>query len=60
MKLVAGRRKDEDDLTFLITSNVIDIGKTERIVRKHLGAYALREFRSFVDEAQWRASRSEE
>jgi hypothetical protein len=60
MKLVAGRRKDEDDLTFLITSNVIDIGKTERIVRKHLGAYALREFRSFVDEAKWRASRSEE
>ena len=47
-------------LTFLITSNVIDLGKTERIVRKHLGAYALREFRSFVEEALWRASRSEE
>ena len=60
MKLVAGRRKDEDDLAFLITSGVIDLGKTERIIRKHLGAYALREFRSFVEEAKWRASRSEE
>jgi len=60
MKLVAGRRRDDDDLAFLITSGVIDMPKTERIIRKHLGAYALKEFQAFADEARWRASRSEQ
>ena len=60
MKLVAGRRKDEDDMAFLITSGIIDIDKTSSIIRKHLGAFAVKEFRSFVDETRWRASRSQD
>jgi hypothetical protein len=60
MKLVARRPKDEEDLAFLVTSNVIDLGKAERIIRKHLGgAFAAREFKATVEEAIWRASRSE-
>ena len=60
MKLVARRPKDEEDLAFLVTSKVIDLDKAERVIRKHLGgAFAAREFRSFVDEALWRASRPE-
>lgn len=59
MKLVARRPKDEEDLAFLVTSKVIDLDKAERVIRKHLGgAFAAREFRSFVEEAIWRASRS--
>ena len=59
MKLVARRPKDEEDLAFLVTSNVIDLDKAERVIRKHLGgAFAAREFRAAVEEAVWRASRS--
>jgi hypothetical protein len=57
MKLVAGRRRDFDDLEFLIRQGVIDVPKTKQIIRTHLGPYAAREFQAFVDEVQWRASR---
>lgn len=60
MKLVARRPKDEEDLAFLVTAHVIDLGKAERVIRKHLGgAFAAREFRASVEEAIWRASRAE-
>jgi len=60
MKMAAGRRKDQDDLAFLITAAAIDLPKAERIIRKHLGAYAIKEFRTFVAETAWLASRSDE
>jgi len=60
MKLVAGRAKDEEDLKSLIRLEAIDLGKTREIIRKHLGAFAVKEFGSFVDEVAWRKSRGEE
>ena len=55
MKMEARRRKDEDDLVFLIAHDVLDIEKTERLVRKYFGAYAIRDFRSYIREARWNA-----
>ena len=52
MKMVAGRRRDEDDLDFLIRDQVIDIAKATRVIRQHLGAYAAKEFTSFVKVAK--------
>lgn len=55
MKMVARRRKDADDLVFMIAKDVIDIEKTERLVRMHLGAYAIQDLRAYIREAGWNA-----
>lgn len=57
MKLVAGRTKDESDLLFLLMNGVVDVSKARVIIKKHLGAYALDDFNSRVDEAEWRKIR---
>lgn len=57
MKMVAGRPKDEEDLRHLITSGHLDRRKAKAIIRKHLGAYAVREFENTIEEAEWIASR---
>jgi len=49
LKIEAGRRKDELDLHFLIADEVIDLEKTARIIQKHLGRYAVREFWQTVE-----------
>jgi hypothetical protein len=57
MKMVAGRGRDMADLEWLITSRTIDLAETKRIVRRHLGPYAVQEFERIVEQARWRASR---
>lgn len=57
MKFEAQRIKDELDLAFLISSKSIDLKKTRKIIYKHLGWYAAREFDRAVDETMWKASR---
>jgi hypothetical protein len=57
MKMVAGRARDEADLEWLITSQTIDLPRTKKIVRQHLGPYAVQEFDRIVEQARWRASR---
>lgn len=60
MKMVAGRPKDDSDVRYLVLLDDFDLNKTEAVVREHLGAYAVRELRTIVDEARWRKSRGEE
>lgn len=60
MKMVAGRPKDEVDVRFLVLSPDLDRQQTEQIVRQHLGAYAVKELRAIIAEAEWRRSRGEE
>ena len=57
IKLEAGRKKDEDDLEFLIVARRIDIPKARAIIKQYLGWFAAKEFDSYVAEAQWKASR---
>jgi hypothetical protein len=56
MKMAAGRDKDELDLKKLIELKAISLPKTEDIIRRHLGRYAVREFKSLVDEVAWLSS----
>jgi hypothetical protein len=60
MKMVAGRPKDEGDVRYLVLTEDFDRKETETVVRRHLGAYAVKELRSIVAEAEWRRSRGEE
>jgi hypothetical protein len=60
MKLVAERSKDEEDLKKLIRLEAIDIPVTRSVIRKYLGAYALMDFSSYVDEIGWRKSTGRE
>lgn len=57
MKLVAGRTKDEHDLMFLLMAGAINLARARSIVKKHLGAYGLKDFDSRIDEAEWRKTR---
>jgi hypothetical protein len=58
MKMVAGRDKDEMDLKTLIRLKSISLPKTEDIIRRHLGRYAVQEFKSVVDKVAWLESRN--
>lgn len=60
MKMVAGRAKDEADVRFLVLTDDFNLPFAEKIVRRHLGAYAVKELRSIIAEATWRRSRGEE
>lgn len=57
MKLVARRAKDRADLEFMVLERVFNLAKARRIIRRHLGAYALEDFDAFVAVARWRAGR---
>jgi len=55
MKMVAGRGKDMGDLEYLVGERGIDMKKTEKIIRKHLGPYAaLEDWPQLVREIEWR------
>jgi hypothetical protein len=56
MKFVIDRPQDEADFNFIVTSTNVSIDQTEKIVRKHLGVYAVQEFRSSVEIARWKKS----
>lgn len=57
MKLYAGRRRDLDDLAFLITSGELDVKEARDIIKKYLGVYAAKEFAAFVAETEWKKER---
>lgn len=59
MKLAAGRPKDEYDLTFLLSEKgLVNRALAIDIVRRNVGGrFAVDQFKSFIDEADWRASR---
>ena len=60
MKMVAGRAKDEADVRYLVLTDDFDRARAEGIVREHLGAYAVKELRAVIVEAEWRRTRGEE
>lgn len=60
MKMVAGRPKDEGDIRYLVLSEDFDPQATETVVRRYLGAYAVKELRALTAEAEWRRTRGEE
>lgn len=57
MKMVADRGKDRADVEWLLANDLVDIEFTRRIVRKHLGAYALRDLDALEREVAWKKSR---
>ena len=59
LKMAAGREKDELDLKTLIRLGVLHLETTEIILRRHLGVYAVREFKSLCDEVAWLKSRED-
>jgi len=59
MKLVAGRQKDEEDLRTLLRNRLVNLKKARELMRRILGAFAVKEFDSYVDEVEWRRSRGE-
>jgi hypothetical protein len=60
MKMAAGRDKDESDLKTLIRLKMVTFDGAAKVVRKHLGVYAVQELRNLFDEVAWLASRGEE
>lgn len=54
MKMVADRGKDQADVEWLLVHELVDVAHTRRIVRRHLGAYALRDLESLEREAEWK------
>jgi hypothetical protein len=56
MKMAAGRDKDKLDLKNLIKLKAIEMTKTEDVIRRHLGRYAVQEFRTIVCEIAWLSS----
>jgi hypothetical protein len=56
MKLYADRTKDQGDLLTLIW-NGLDLEAARRIIKKHLGQYAFKDFNARVQEAEWLAER---
>jgi len=57
MKMAAGRDKDEMDLKTLMHLHVLDLNQTIDIIKRHLGVYAVQEFRALLDEIAWRETR---
>lgn len=57
MKMVAGRPKDEFDLEFLVASGLLDLDLMRRILREHLGKYAVKDFNRVLEEVAWKTSR---
>lgn len=60
MKLAARRDKDALDVKKLIALNVLNMDKTLDIINRHLGRFAVDEFKSLVSEVSWKISRGEE
>ncbi len=60
MKLVAGRPKDVEDLKGLIALKAIDLNVARKLIKEHLGAFAVKEFNAVVEEVEWILSRDHE
>lgn len=61
MKMVANRSKDHEDLDYLLGGEVdMNWRALETLVKKHLGAYGLKEYLAYREEAIWKASRTED
>jgi hypothetical protein len=57
MKLVAGRDKDITDLKMLLRLKKASLTRSREIIRRTLGAFAVKEFDSYVAEVEWLRSR---
>ena len=57
LKMAAAREKDVLDLKTLIGLGVLDVSRLVKIVREHLGVYAVREPKSVFAEVEWEKSR---
>lgn len=57
IKMVANRGKDNLDFNWIVTESDVDLKKAREIVKRHLGAFAAKEFDLDVEEAVWKASR---
>ena len=57
MKMVAGRGRDSADFDWLVTEGDVDMRRVRRIVREHLGPYAVGELDRLVEQARWEANR---
>jgi hypothetical protein len=53
MKMAAGRDKDELDLKTLIRLEAFNLPKTLDVINRHLGRYAVQEFKSLLSEVAW-------
>jgi hypothetical protein len=56
MKLATRRTKDAADLEWIIAESPIDVSRTRKIITKHLGEFAAREFDSIVELVLWKKS----
>lgn len=53
MKLYADRSKDQEDLRILLYHREVELNAARKIIRQHLGAFAVKDFNSRVDEVDW-------
>lgn len=59
MKMLADRGKDRADIEWLIANEVVDLKRTRAIVRRYLGAYALKDIDAIVREVAWKKEKGE-
>jgi len=57
LKLVAGRAKDEEDIRTMLRLDVVDVEDTLAVIKRYVGEYAADDFRSVVEEAEWKRDR---
>lgn len=57
MKMQARRDKDEFDVAFLLSGDVVNLRKARQVVAKYLGEYAAEELNALVKEFEWKRSR---
>lgn len=53
MKMVARRDKDNTDIMFLLTEDIVDHDVCRDLIVKFLGEYAVDDFNALCDEAAW-------
>jgi hypothetical protein len=57
MKMVAGRPRDHEDVAFLVTSGEVNRERARKVLRKHLGPFAVLDFDRAAEQAEFLASR---
>lgn len=57
MKMQARRDKDEFDVAFLLSGDVVNLRKARQVVATYLGEYAAEELSALVKEFEWKRSR---
>ena len=57
MKMVARRKKDALDLDMLLESGNVDVAKARRLIKRLLGAFAVDDFDTTLQMAEWQRSK---